>query len=126
MPAGNRMTVEQVKKLSVVFRQVREVVKDAVDNLESIAENALMIFVEDGTDRKALPSSVAIEIGLLNKKQLAERLGVSVRTISELQNEGLPIVPFGKSVRFEYQEVLIWAKQRKIPKGRKSNLRVVR
>ncbi len=121
------MTVEQVKKLSLVFRQVREVVKDAVDNLESIAENALIIFADDGTDRKVLPSSVAIENRLLNQKELAERLGVSVRTVSNLQSEGMPVVHLGrKRVQFDYEEVLIWAKDKKIKSRRKNNLRVVR
>ena len=124
MIAGNKMTVEQVRKLSLVFRQVRQVVKDTVDNLEAIAENALLIFVDDETDRKTLPLSVAIETGLLNKKQLAERLGVSVRTISELQNEGLPVVKLGKRVLFDYHEVLTWAKEKKVKSRRKNTLRV--
>ena len=86
------MTAEKIKKLMLVFRQMRDVVKDSIDNLEAVAENALMIFVDDQTEQKSLPSSVAIENRLLNKTELAERLGISTRTVSNLQDEGLPSV----------------------------------
>ena len=121
------MTTERAKSLIHIFRQMREVVKDAIDNLEAIAENALMIFVDDETKQKILPSSVAIENRLLNQKELAERLGVCVRTISNLQSEGMPAVHLGKKrVQFDYEEVLIWAKDKNIKSRRKNNLRVVR
>lgn len=120
------MTAEKAEKLCMIFRQVCEVLKDALDNLEAIAENALTIFVDDESDRKTLPLSVAFENRLLNKKEIAERLGVSVRTISDLQNEGLPIVRLRKRILFDYKEVLIWAKEKDLKSHRKNKLRVVR
>jgi excisionase family DNA binding protein len=120
------MEAEKAKKLILIFRQIREVVKTAIDDLEAIAENTLMIFVDDQSDRIAMPSSVAIENRLLNKKEIAERLGVSVRTVSDLQTEGLPTVKLGKRVLFDYQDVLVWAKGKEIKSRRKNNLHVVR
>ena len=120
------MTTEKAKKLILVFRQMRDVVKDSIDNLEAIAENALMILVDEQTKQKSLPSSVAIESRLLSKKEVAERLGVSVRMVSDLQTDGLPIVKLGKRVLFDYHEVLTWAKEKEIKNRRKNNFRVVR
>lgn len=120
------MTAEQAKKLGLIFRQVRDVVKNSIDDLADIAENALSVFVEsENTTRRELPP-VINENRLLDKTELAERLGISVRKVSDLQTEGLPTVKLGKSVRFDYDEVLIWAKDRKIKSRRKNNLRVVK
>ncbi len=120
------MTAEKAEKLCLILRQVREMLKDALDNLEAIAEKAVMLFVDDDSERKLLSSSVAIENRLLNKKEIAERLNVSVRTISELQNEGLPIVKLRKRILFDYNQVLLWAKEKDIKGYRKNNLRVVK
>lgn len=110
------MTSKQEKILSQFFYQVAE-----------LAGQTLAAFVEEEkpVERILLPSDH--NTGLLNKKQIAERLGVSERTISNLQNEGLPVVPFGrKRVQFNYEKVLIWLEGREIKKRRKTNLRVVK
>lgn len=121
------MTSEKAKKLILIFRQVRELMKHWIDELGEIGEAALMIFVEnEETTRKASNSSVAIENRLLNKKQLAQQLGVSARTVSNLQTEGLPVVKLGKRILFDYEEVLTWAKDKEIKGHRKNKLRVVK
>ncbi len=63
--------------------------------------------------------------GLLIKKEIAERLQISVSTVSKLQTQGLPSIPFGKSVRFEYSEVVAWAKDSRIRARGKSKLCMV-
>lgn len=45
----------------------------------------------------------------LTKKELAELLKVTIRTIDRLcTHEGLPFVKFGRNVRFEKEKVLDW------------------
>lgn len=49
---------------------------------------------------------------MLNKKQLAEKLNISIPMIDKLMKNGMPKIKIGKSVRFEYEEVLKWIKER--------------
>lgn len=120
------MTAEQAKKLSLIFRQVRDVVKNSIDDLADIAENALSVFVESETISRKELLPMTSESRLLNKTELAKRLGISVRKVSDLQTEGLPTVKLGKRVLFDYEDVLIWAKDKKIKSRRKNKLRVVK
>lgn len=119
------MTTEKAQRLILIFRQIREVMKNTIDDIEAIAENALMIFV-DGSEQKKVSASVAIESRLFNQKELAAKLGISTRTVSNLQNEGMPKIKLGDRVVFDYEEVLNWAKGRKLKSRRNNNLRVVR
>lgn len=48
---------------------------------------------------------------LLNKEQLSEKLGVSVTTVNRLMAKGMPKIKVGKSVRFEYNDVVSWLKE---------------
>lgn len=115
------------KVLSEVFLHVREAESVRSDRLLDLVEDVFEAFVED------LRAVVRVEISkfnesksrLLMKKDLADRLQVSVSTISKLQTEGLPSIPFGKSVRFEYSEVVGWAKENRIGKHGNSKLRMV-
>jgi excisionase family DNA binding protein len=121
------MTTEQAKKLSFIVRQMRDVVKRSIDELTELAEAALFVSVNDETpSRKILPQSIQNENRLLNKKEIAQRLGVSVRTISNLQTEGLPTQKIGKRVLFNYEKVLLWLEGREIKSRRKNNLRMVK
>lgn len=94
----------------------------------NLAEHTLTAFVENEETTKQVLSlpQVHYENRLLNKKQLAERLGISVRTVSDLQTEGLPTVNLRKRVLFDYEEVLTWAKEKDVKNYRKNKLRVVR
>lgn len=51
-------------------------------------------------------------VDLLNKKELAEKLKVSIVTINRLLAKGLPNIKVGTSVRFDYDEVINWLKER--------------
>ena len=47
---------------------------------------------------------------MLTKKELAEKLSVSVYTVDRLIAKGMPRVKVGSCVRFEYEEVVKWLK----------------
>lgn len=49
---------------------------------------------------------------MLNKKELAEKLGISVSMVNKLLAQGMPKINIGKSVRFECEEVVKWIKER--------------
>ena len=49
---------------------------------------------------------------MLNKKELADKLRISVPMVDKLMREGLPRIKIGKSVRFEYEEVVRWLKEK--------------
>lgn len=51
---------------------------------------------------------------LLTRKKLAKFLDCSLRSIDNLQIQGLPCVMVGKSPRFIEAEVIAWMKSRKI------------
>jgi hypothetical protein len=71
---------------------------------------------------KVLLQKTNIEKRIIDKKELAARFGVSTRTISNLQNEGLPTINrFGSRVLFDFEDVLMWAKDKKIKGRRKTN-----
>ena len=49
---------------------------------------------------------------MLNKKELAQKLSISVSMVNKLLTQGMPRIKIGKSVRFDYDEVLKWIKER--------------
>lgn len=49
---------------------------------------------------------------MLKKKELADKLKISVPMVDKLMREGLPRIKIGKSVRFEYEEVVAWLKEK--------------
>jgi excisionase family DNA binding protein len=49
---------------------------------------------------------------MLKKQDLAEKLNISVAMVDKLMREGMPKIKIGKSVRFDYDEVLKWIKER--------------
>jgi excisionase family DNA binding protein len=51
-------------------------------------------------------SSILTQSGLFNRKQIADYIGVSERTISNMMRKRLiPVLKFGKSVRFDAPKV---------------------
>jgi excisionase family DNA binding protein len=50
-------------------------------------------------------------IKMLTRQELADYLKVHVRTIDNKVKGGMPSVKFGKSVRFELNDVLEWIKE---------------
>lgn len=51
----------------------------------------------------------------LNKRQLAQKLGLSVSMIDKLLTQGLPHYKLGKSVRFDPKDVAEFLERRKFP-----------
>lgn len=49
---------------------------------------------------------------MLKKQELAEKLNISVPMVDKLMREGMPKIKIGKSVRFDYEEVLMWIKDK--------------
>jgi excisionase family DNA binding protein len=49
---------------------------------------------------------------MIKKQELANKLNISVPMVDKLMREGMPRVKIGKSVRFDYDEVLKWLKER--------------
>lgn len=107
------MTIEQAKRVGQLIRQVRETLKTAVNELSEIAENALAIFTDDEITSRNSPQT-NVERRLFNKNELAERLGVCPRILSDLLNEGMPYVQIKTRIQFDYDDVLIWLKNRKV------------
>ena len=56
--------------------------------------------------KKSESNSVSTSSGLLNRKQIADYIGVSERTISNMMRKRLiPVIKIGKSVRFDPTKV---------------------
>jgi excisionase family DNA binding protein len=49
---------------------------------------------------------------LLDKKELAEWLGISIPTIDRWRKDGLPFIQTGKLVRFQKTKVQSWLDER--------------
>ena len=49
---------------------------------------------------------------MLKKQELANKLNISVAMVDKLMREGMPKLKIGKSVRFDYEQVLKWIKER--------------
>lgn len=60
---------------------------------------------------------------MLNKKDLAARLSISVSMVNKLLAKGMPHIKIGKSVRFDYDEVLTWIKERNKSRTKNSWIR---
>lgn len=58
------------------------------------------------------------EITFLTRFVLATKLGVSERSLSRFEDEGLPVVYIGKLPRYDYDKVIKWFKKH-YPKGMK-------
>jgi len=49
-------------------------------------------------------------MNFISKKQLAEKLDISVVTIDRLRKKGLPFHQLGRKVVFDFEEVAKWIK----------------
>lgn len=60
--------------------------------------------------RDAVADALGMKGGpvLLDREQLAERLGCSTAHVDHLRKRGLPTVLIGQAVRFEWAEVMGW------------------
>ena len=48
---------------------------------------------------------------LLNNKEIAEFLGVSLATIYRLREKGLPVIKIADSARYDVNEVMKWVRE---------------
>jgi len=48
---------------------------------------------------------------LLNSKEIAEFLGVSLATIYRLRDKGLPYIKIANSARYDVKEVMEWVRE---------------
>lgn len=48
---------------------------------------------------------------LLNTKELADYLGVSLATVYRLRDKGLPVIKIANSARYEVNEVMEWIRE---------------
>jgi excisionase family DNA binding protein len=59
------------------------------------------------TNQEDSSSNLLKQSGLFNRQQIAELIGVSTRTISKMvSSRRIPVIKFGKSVRFDPYKVL--------------------
>ncbi len=123
------MRPEVTRKLRGVIREIRAQEKERIDRYFDLAEQLLTVVVADQGRSSATAVSGGADGGgsrLLNKAELAKRLGVSTRTVSDLLSDGMPCVRLGRRVQFDYEDVLTWAKGRQAKDQRTNRLRVVR
>ena len=125
------MKPDETRKLRDVIRQFRAGEKERIDQYFDLAEQLLAIIADQPTCAAAIAVSGGAGPGgrerrLVNKSELAKRLGVSTRTVSDLLSDGMPCVRLGRRVQFDYEDVLTWAKGRQAKDQRTNRLRVVR
>ena len=48
---------------------------------------------------------------MLTKKELAEKLNVSIPTVDRLLKDGIPRIYIRGAVRFDFEEVVAWLKE---------------
>lgn len=123
------MTSEQARKLSSIFRQFCDAAKNSIDSFAQLADDALKVLSEPDTKQVSVATfdgrAAQLKNGLVNRKEIAELLGVCVRTVGNLIKDGLPTVPVRGRLQFDCEEVLTWAKDRRIRERGKTKLRVV-
>jgi hypothetical protein len=121
------MTEEQARKITASLRGLRAAKRAYEDLLFDVAES----FVEASIDRKHSTESVGAELvatqkRFVSRKELASVVGLSVRTISELQAGGLPVIRTGRRVIFDLEEAVAWIKEGGTRGRKRPGLRVVR
>lgn len=121
------MRQDQTEKLLKISGNISALGKRFIDDLFSQVETAIKTLETETAPARHTEQISEFEkpIGLVGRKQLAKLLGISERSICDLQNEGLPCHRLGRSVRFDYEEVLRWCQAENKKKSRVRRLRVV-
>ncbi len=117
---------DRTDKLKEIFRNARQADRLGRSGLYDFLEAALTALIEEvrAVVRETGCSSRG-PAALLDRKQLAALLGISERSISDLQNDGMPCLRFGRCVKFDYEKILEWAAKRPDRRRGKSKLRMV-
>ncbi len=110
------MTAEQAKILGLFCYKIAELV---AETLTAFAE-------KEPNENQVLSSpSPIIQKRFMNRKEVAEFLGVSVRTVANLIKDGLPTVHLCGRIQFDSEKVASWTEERRIKERGKTKLRVV-
>jgi DNA-binding transcriptional regulator YiaG len=64
--------------------------------------------IESAESLQALPITEAKPESLIERKELAERMSVSVSTIRNMEKKGMPVIHVNSSSRFDYADVKAW------------------
>ncbi len=113
------MTAEQAKILCLFFHRFADLADETLTAFVEAEENQVSNATQVYSAKQ--PAS-----RLMNKAEIADHLGVSVRTVSNLIKDGLPTVPLGqRRIQFNCEEVLLWAKNREVKRSGKAKLRAV-
>jgi predicted DNA-binding transcriptional regulator AlpA len=120
------MTAEQSEKLIRITGNLAALGKRFIDDAFCQVSVAIRT-LEAGSSSSQISETRNADkpIGLVDRKRLAELLGISQRSISDLLNEGLPCIRLNRSVRFDYERVLAWCEKRNEKVNRNRKLRVV-
>ncbi len=112
------MTAEQAKILGLFCYKFAEL---AAETLKAFAE-------KEPTENQvlSLPSPIT-QKRFMNRKEVAEFLGVSVRTVSKMiKEDNLPTASLGeRRIQFDSEKVSTWANEQRIKGRGKTKLRVV-
>lgn len=121
------MTQDQTEKLIRISGNIAALGKRFIEDVFSQLEVAIRTLEAGPTvaHESNRISKLEKPVGLIDRKQLAKLLGISERSICDLQNEGMPCHRFGRSVRFDHEEVLRWCQDRSKKQSRNRKLRVV-
>ncbi len=113
-------------KLKEIFRNARQVDQSRQSGFFDSLEAAFSALIEEvRTAARGSDKSSQGHTALIDRKELSHRLGISERSISDLQNDGMPCLRFGRCVKFDYEKVLEWATKRPDRRRGKSKLRMV-
>ena len=122
------MTEEQAKGIMASLRGLRDAKRTYDDMLFDLAERVVAASIDSKSPAMIHPVRTSSQITkrFVNRKELAEVTGLSVRTVSGLQAAGLPAVHAGRRVLFELEEAIAWIKESGTKARKKQRLRVVR
>ena len=121
------MTQDQTEKLIRISGNISALGKRFIEDVFSQVEAAIKTLETGHTEAPQPNRMLGLDkpAGLVDRKRLAKLLGISERSICDLQNEGLPCHRFGRSVRFDHEEVLRWCQDRNKKQSRNRKLPVV-
>lgn len=115
------MTPKQQKALKEI---VRRGLHNLADEAANVFDEFLTVLSEiepaRGTESE-LPRTLPTAKAILNKKEVAQLLDISTRSVNDRMNEGLPFFNTGRNVRFNREKVLSWVENRKIKRRRKKS-----
>lgn len=115
------MTFEQQRALQEVTRRNIFVLANAAADFADEIINALAK-AEPARQLAPLEQPKQSQDSFLTRKQVAELLNVSVRTVDNMRSDGLPVAKIrGRSVRFDRKDVLEWPAARNVKSRAKSS-----